>query len=117
MLVLVVVEVVAKYSGGIELELGGSRGFLTLVPVGSVKAVNLSTGVLIAHGWVFVIYLYSDFQLWRLMRWPFSSFALIACGGVVPFLSFIIESRVSKKVRDFLGAQDARSVKPQEALH
>ncbi len=102
MLVLVVVEVVAKYWGGIELELGGSRGLLSFVPVGSVTAINVSTGILIAHGWFFVLYLFSDFRLWRLMRWPFTTFALIACGGVVPFLSFIVEARVSSRVREVL---------------
>ncbi len=114
---LVVVEVVAKYWGGIEFELGGSGGLLSVVRVGTITAVNLSTGILIAHGWFFVLYLYSDFQLWRLMRWPFTTFALIACGGVVPLLSFIVEARVSTKVRVALDSRALQPLEAQEAGH
>ena len=36
------------------------------------------------HGWFYVVYLFSDFRLWSLMRWPFTRFICIALGGVVP---------------------------------
>jgi hypothetical protein len=49
------------------------------------------------HGWFYVVYLISDFQLWSRMRWPFAMFVLIALGGVVPFLSFIAEHFVAKR--------------------
>ncbi len=83
LLLALVVEMIAKY------------GFDTEIIVGSV---NLSIGVLILHGWMYVVYLLSDFRLWQLMRWPFSKFLLIALGGVVPFLSFIVEGRVHRQV-------------------
>lgn len=70
----------------------------------SVGPLNLFTGVLIAHGWLYVVYLLADFRLWQLMRWPFSKFIVIALGGVVPFLSFIVESRTHKQVLAELAA-------------
>jgi hypothetical protein len=36
------------------------------------------------------------------MRWPFTRFILIALGGVIPFLSFILEARIGREVRAYL---------------
>ncbi|GAA3672004.1 DUF3817 domain-containing protein [Arthrobacter ginkgonis] len=104
MLLLVVVEMVAKYAFGTEIVLGGTTadgtpntfGFL---PADSFEGgFNLSTAVLIVHGWMYVAYLIADFRLWSLMRWPFTRFVTIALGGVVPALSFIMEAKVHKEV-------------------
>lgn len=98
LLLLLVLEMLLKYSPlQLEIELGGPSGILALVPVGTVSAVNLSTGILIAHGWLYVVYLYSDFRLWSLMRWPFTLFVAIAAGGVIPFLSFIVEHFITRR--------------------
>jgi integral membrane protein len=105
MLLLLCAEMIIKYAFGHELELGGANGFLAFVPAGTVTAVNLSTGILIAHGWFYVLYLFSDFRLWSLMRWPFSRFVLIALGGVIPTLSFFVEVRVAREVRAYLAAR------------
>ncbi|MCU1635984.1 MAG: hypothetical protein JWQ68_1223 [Cryobacterium sp.] len=110
MLLLLCAEMLVKYTFGHELELGGPGGLLAFVPAGTVEAVNLSTGILIAHGWFYVLYLFSDFRLWSLMRWPFSRFVLIALGGVVPTLSFFVEVRVVRDVRQFLAAHTADAV-------
>jgi integral membrane protein len=99
-------EMIMKYAFGLELELGGPQGFLAFVPVDSVTAVNLSTGILIVHGWFYVVYLFSDFRLWSLMRWPFGRFILIALGGVIPFLSFILEVRIAREVRAYLARRE-----------
>ncbi len=107
LLLLLCVEMIVKYQFGHELELGGPNGFLALVPRETVTAVNLSTGILIVHGWFYVLYLFSDFRLWSLMRWPFTRFVLIALGGVVPTLSFFVEVRMSKEVRQYLAAREA----------
>ncbi len=110
MLLLLVVEVVLKYTSiGREFELGGPNGFVALVPVGTVTAFNLSTGILIAHGWLYVVYLFADFRLWSLLRWPFTRFILIALGGVVPFLSFIVEHFISRRARSELLALEQRA--------
>lgn len=107
LLLLLCAEMIMKYAFGLELELGGSRGFLAFVPGDTVTAVNLSTGILIVHGWFYVVYLFSDFRLWSLMRWPFGRFVLIALGGVIPFLSFILEVRVAREVRAHLDRRES----------
>jgi integral membrane protein len=107
LLLLLCAEMLMKYAFGLELELGGSRGILAFVPGETVTAVNLSTGILIVHGWFYVVYLFSDFRLWSLMRWPFWRFILIALGGVIPFLSFILEVRVAREVRAYLDRREA----------
>ncbi|WP_022885965.1 DUF3817 domain-containing protein [Glaciibacter superstes] len=106
MLLLLCAEMIVKYAFGHELELAGPGGLLALVPTGTVTAVNLSTGILIAHGWFYVLYLFADFRLWSLMRWPFSRFVLIALGGIVPTLSFFVEARMAKNVRRFLADRE-----------
>ena len=79
--------------------------------------VNLSTGILIAHGWFYVVYLFSDFRLWSLMRWPFSRFILIALGGIVPFLSFFLEAKVGREVKAYLASRAERANTPTEVSH
>lgn len=116
MLLLLVAEMILKYTPlQLEIELGGPNGFLALVPDKTVTAVNLSTGILIAHGWLYVLYLFSDFHLWSLMRWPFSRFIAIALGGVVPFLSFIVEHYMTRVALREVAALEAQE--PAEALH
>lgn len=60
---------------------------------------SLTTAILIVHGWLYVLYLFADFRLWTLMRWPFTRFLFIALGGVVPLLSFYTEARFAKMAR------------------
>jgi len=120
MLLLLCTEMLLKYTPiGVELELGGARGFLAFVPAGTVLAVNLSTGILIAHGWFYVVYLFSDFRLWSLMRWPFWRFIVIALGGVIPFLSFFLEARIAREVKEYLASREAQAPTPEpvEASH
>ncbi|MFB2554737.1 DUF3817 domain-containing protein [Herbiconiux liangxiaofengii] len=120
LLLLLCVEMLLKYTPlALEVELGGSRGLIALVPEGTVTAVNLSTGILIIHGWFYVVYLFSDFRLWSLMRWPFLRFILIALGGVIPFLSFFLEGRVAREVTTYLAAREAEAstTRPVEASH
>ena len=95
-LLLLVLMMVLRYGFFVDIELGGAEGILALTPKELIPdtSINLSTIILIAHGWFYVVYLYSDFLLWSLMRWTFPRFVLIALGGVIPFLSFIVERRV-----------------------
>ncbi|WP_423922268.1 DUF3817 domain-containing protein [Frigoribacterium sp. 2-23] len=96
MLLLLVVEMVLKYTPlNTELQLGGDGGFF--VPRDSITTgINLSTLILIAHGWLYVLYLFANFRLWSIMRWPFMRFIIIALGGVVPLLSFFVEHHMSR---------------------
>lgn len=110
LLLLLSTEMIVKYAFGLEFELGGPNGFLALSPSGTLTAVNLSAGILIVHGWFYVLYLFSDFRLWSLMRWPFTRFLLIALGGIIPTLSFFLEVKVAREVEAFLAAQEASAL-------
>lgn len=98
MLLLLTTEMILKYAFGVEIEAGGPFGFLALVPTDTVVAINISTWILIVHGWLYVVYLFACFRLWSAMRWPITYFPLLALGGVVPFLSFITEGLVRRTV-------------------
>ena len=110
MLLLLCAEMLAKYVLGYELFLGGSGGFLWFAPVVETPegleptgdGFNLSLGILVAHGWFYVVYLFACFRVWSLMRWPFWRFLLLASGGIVPLLSFFLEVRVARDVRAYL---------------
>jgi integral membrane protein len=115
MLLLLCAEMIMKYAFHLELYAFGDQGVLAFTPVletatgleSTGTGVNLSTGILIAHGWFYVVYLFSDFRLWSLMRWPFSRFIVIALGGIVPFLSFFLEARIGREVRGYLDRREA----------
>jgi integral membrane protein len=113
-LLLLVAEMVLKYSpthvevfafgasGPLALEAvvpgAGCQWYSLFVPGGMgceitslVEGVNISLGILIVHGWIYVVYLFASFRLWSLLRWPFKRLFAMALGGVVPFLSFFVE--------------------------
>ena len=118
-LLLLVLEMVLKYSPThIEVFIGDPRGFVFLAPVmpeaacqwyslfvpggmgcnivSTGQGFNLSLFILIAHGWIYVVYLLSCFVLWQAIRWPVKRLILMALGGVVPFLSFFAEARMHR---------------------
>lgn len=136
-LLLLVAEMVLKYSPlHVELFLGGSGGFLWFADVivqdcqwysqfvpGSTACemtstgdgVNLSLGILIVHGWFYVVYLFACFRLWSLMRWGFGRFLTLAGGGVVPFLSFVMEGIVARDVKRYLAEREAAAAAKRAA--
>lgn len=115
MLLLLCAEMIIKYAFGYELFLGGSGGFLWFAPVvetatgheSTGDGVNLSLGILIAHGWFYVVYLFACFRVWSLMRWGFVRFLMLALGGIVPLLSFFMEARVGRDVKAYLAKREA----------
>ena len=106
-LLLLCVEIVAKYVFGVELQLGGPYGFLALVPSSQMHGFNLSATIQYVHGYLYLIYLISDFVLITVMRYPITRFLVIAAGGVVPFLSFITERRVHGEIAGYLAEREA----------
>jgi integral membrane protein len=110
-LLLLVLMMVFRYGFGVDIELGGPFGFLALQPRDLITAVNLSTAILIVHGWLYVVYLLCDFALWRLARWSFGRFLFIALGGIVPLLSFFFEYFVPRWVHERVDAVDAEPAK------
>lgn len=120
-LLLLVAEMVLKYTPiHLELFLGGSGGFLWFADVvdgpkgleSTGDGVNISLAILIVHGWFYVVYLFSCFRLWSLMRWQFLRFIMLAAGGVVPFLSFIMEGIVARDVKRYLREREAAASDP-----
>jgi len=97
-LLLLVLMMVLRYGLGVDIELMGPYGFLALTPKELIVGVNLSTAILIVHGWLYVLYLACDFLLWRYIRWSFGKFLFIALGGIIPLLSFFLERRVPRDV-------------------
>lgn len=77
----------------------GAFGFYAKDLIEAGGGINLTVMLLIVHGWLYVAYLLIDFALWRLVRFPFSYFVLVALGGVVPFLSFWYEYGVPRTVK------------------
>jgi integral membrane protein len=108
-LLLVCAEVVLRYVFGSEVVVGGGLGPVALVAPEQVHAVggaNLSLAVLITHGYLFIAYLVSDFVLITVMRYPITRFLIIAAGGVVPALSFIMERKVKGEVGSYLAGRE-----------
>lgn len=115
MLLLLCAVMVMKYAFKVELFLftpNGFAEFMPIVPDGQEEAFvrpgfNLFKAFLVAHGWFYVVYLISNFMLWSPMRWPFWRFLVLALGGVVPFLSFIMEGRIVREVTADLARREA----------
>ena len=106
-LMLLVVEMVLRYGFGYYAELGGPYGFVWLVPYDEVVAVNLSLVVVTVHGWLYVVYLISCYLLWTYMRWTFLQLFWLAMGGIIPLLSFFLESSYTRRVREFLAQKQS----------
>ncbi|MDQ0031052.1 DUF3817 domain-containing protein [Arthrobacter bambusae] len=116
MLLLLCAELVARYVFGVYLFAGGTNavtgqpfGFGFADAEGVLGGFNVSIAVLIVHGWMYVLYLISDFRLWSLMRWPFTKLILLALGGVVPLMSFIVEKKFHSEVEMELAANPQAS--------
>ena len=138
-LLLLVAEMILKYTPlHVELFAGGSGGFLWLAPViagpdcqwwslflpttndcemvSAGDGFNISLFILVAHGWFYVVYLFSCFRLWSLMRWPFPRFLLLALGGIIPFLSFFLEAAETRRVRAYLAEREAAEASSSESV-
>ena len=102
LLLLLAIEIIAKYGFGSEVEMFGDQGLFALVPNDTVQAFNLSQAIVIAHGWFYVVYLFTSFRVWTILRWPFWRFLWLASGGLFPVLSFVVEHYATKAVRAIL---------------
>ncbi|GMA32220.1 DUF3817 domain-containing protein [Litorihabitans aurantiacus] len=47
------------------------------------------------HGWVYVVYIVTVFDLWSKARWTLGRLVVLVLGGVVPVLSFVVEKRAA----------------------
>ncbi len=85
MLLLLCVEMVLKYVVQVN-------GLAVPGDIGSARPV-LGDWIAIVHGWIYVIYAATVFDLWSRMRWSFGRIVALIAGGVVPVLSFVMERR------------------------
>lgn len=105
MLLILVAKMIMDYGFGYELYAGGATlageaNSLGFHPQGSiVDGEAVSYWVAVIHGWIYVVYVVAGFRLWYLMSWPIGRLLVIVAGGVVPFLSFIVERRIAGEVR------------------
>lgn len=83
LLLLLCVELVLKY----VFHAGGVDAAGTPNPV-------IGAWIAYAHGWIYVIYLVTVFDLWSKMRWRLGRLATMAAAGVVPVMSFVLERTV-----------------------
>lgn len=104
-LLLITVLYVIRLSTSTDLWLAGPHGLFSFEHFTEIDGhksgfpetgLNLTSMILIVHGWIYVFYLYTDFRLWSLLQWSLGRFLLIATGGVVPFLSFFAERHFQK---------------------
>lgn len=96
MLLLLCVEMFLKYVLQVN-------GLATPGDLWSANAV-LGTWIAIVHGWIYVIYAVTVFDLWSRMRWSFGRILALIAGGVVPVLSFVMESRARGWFEDRVAA-------------
>lgn len=105
MLLILVAKMIMDYGFGYELYAGGTtpqgeENSLGFYPQGTLEsATGISYWIAVVHGWVYIIYVIAGFRLWYLMSWKFGRVVVIILGGVVPFLSFIVERRIAAEVR------------------
>ena len=83
MLLLLCVEMILKY----VLQLPGFN-------VDGDPRSEAARIIAMVHGWVYVLYLVTVFDLWSKMRWRLGRLATMAAAGVVPVMSFILERKV-----------------------
>jgi integral membrane protein len=78
-------------------------GLVTLVFVGvPLQATGhrqVSEIVGPVHGFLYIVYLLLSANLWQRERWPLRFAIPVALAGVVPFLSFYAERKVTQAVR------------------
>ena len=110
---LVVFELVLKYSFGALIWSGGPAGLIGLVPSPvddtglPSSGLDISRLLLQVHGILYVVYLFADFRIWRMANLKFKDFLIIAMGGVVPLTSFFIERSYEQKLVKIFGLNEA----------
>ena len=52
-----------------------------------------------AHGFLYMVFLLTAFDLGRRAHWPLSRMVLVMLAGTVPFVSFYAERMVTRQVR------------------
>lgn len=77
-------------------------GTLLVILVFGVIISNRTIEVVLgtAHGYLYITLLVTIADLWRRRRFPLVVVVLVGLAGTIPFLSFVAEHEVTKRVRD-----------------
>lgn len=80
--------------------------FFVAVPLHYLAHQPLLSDVLgVVHGMVtFPLYLVAGFDVYRRANWPLSRMVLVVAAGVVPFLTFTVERKVARELRETVSA-------------
>ena len=85
-------RIMAFITGVMLLLLTAEMILIYLVQVGPEIADRIRW-IPFVHGWIYVIYVVSVFNLWSMMRWGLGRMFALVLAGVVPVLSFVMEHR------------------------
>ena len=103
-------RIMAFVTGGMLLLLCVEMLLKYVFKVNGVDAANdpipvIGNWVAIVHGWIYVIYAVTVFDLWSRMRWSFGRILALIAGGVVPVLSFVMEGRARRWFEERFAAE------------
>lgn len=87
-------KIMAFITGGMLLLLCAEMLMKYVFKVNGDEPV-LGTWIAIVHGWIYVLYVVTVFDVWSRMRWSFGRIITLIAGGVVPVLSFVMEKRAA----------------------
>ncbi len=59
------------------------------------------------HGFLYIVYLVAAADLTRRGRWPMSQLVWVILAGLVPFLAFVVERRITRRAEQQLEAGGA----------
>lgn len=97
-------RVMAFVTGGMLLLLCVEMLLKYVLQVNGPNNAVLGDWIAIVHGWIYVVYAVTVFDLWSRMRWSFGRILALIAGGVVPVLSFVMESRARGWFEDRVAA-------------
>ncbi|TDE97600.1 DUF3817 domain-containing protein [Occultella glacieicola] len=103
-------RIMAFVTGGMLLLLCLEMVLKYIVQVNGVDSTGspnpvLGSWIAFVHGWIYVVYAVTVFDLWSRMRWSFGRIAALIAGGVVPVLSFVMEGKARDWVDETLAAR------------
>ena len=54
------------------------------------------------HGFLYIVYLIAAADLFRRVRWPVAQLIWVVAAGLVPFVAFVVERRVTRRIESQL---------------
>jgi integral membrane protein len=70
-------------------------------------AGTFTSAVGFAHGWLYVVYLVTAFDLCSKAKWPIGRMAWVLLAGTVPTAAFFVERRVTRELAPKIVPADA----------